>query len=431
MVLRLSSAAARLTLVFVAVIFATMLSYSSIRNALATYDSGLETQAGYERAAQLEPRNAEHWFLLGRYWQYNLEEPDAQRAISAYRTSLTLDPRAASTWLDLATAYESQGELPAAREAFLQAKRVYPVSAEVSWRYGNFLLRQNELPAAFAEIRQAVSVDPKRAPEAFSRCWRVDPDIQAILDHALPPTVPVYLDAIRELDADAAIDPALAVWNRLTALHPQLPLYRVIPFIDSLIQAHRIDDAHRVWNQAVALADSPPPADPPGSVLWDGGFETGVFGGGFTWTLPPPTPGVQVTVDSTEKHSGQRSLRLVFDGSRNVDLSDVCHLAQVQPGTSYRFSAWVRTQGLATDQGIRFRLEWPDNTRNAFAETTDVHGTQPWTQLTLPWTAVAGVRQLRVCVNRHPSDDLVSRIHGTAWIDDVALVPESSASLKP
>jgi Flp pilus assembly protein TadD len=431
MVLRLSSAAARLTLVFVALILATTLSYSSIRNALATYYSGLETQAGYERAAQLEPGNPEHWFLLGRYWQYNLEDPDAQRALNAYRTSLSLDPRDASVWLDVATSYESQGDLPAAREAFLQAKRVYPVSAEVSWRYGNFLLRQSELPAAFAEIRHAVSVDPKRAAEAFSRCWRVDPDIQAILDHALPPTVPVYLDAIRELDADAAIDPALAVWNRLAALHPQLPLAKVIPFTDSLIQAHRIDDAHRVWDQATALADSPPAVDPPGSVLWDGGFETGAFGGGFTWTIPPPTPGVQVSIDSNEKHSGQRSLRLGFDGSRNVDFSDVCHFAQVLPGTSYRFSAWVRTQGLATDQGIRFRLEWLDNTRNAFTETTDVHGTQPWTLLTLPWTAVAGVRQLRVCVNRHPSDDLVSRIHGTAWIDDVVLVPESSASPKP
>src|SRR5271156_1632891 len=193
MVLRLSSATARLTLVFIAFILATMLSYSSIRNALATYDSGLETQAGYERAAQLEPLDPEHWFLLGRYWQYNLEDPDVQRAISAYRTSLALDPRDASVWLDLATAYESQGDLRDAREAFLQAKRVYPVSAEVSWRYGNFLLRQNELPAAYAEIRQAVSVDPKRAAEAFSRCWRVDPDIQAILDHALPPTLPASL----------------------------------------------------------------------------------------------------------------------------------------------------------------------------------------------------------------------------------------------
>src|ERR1700730_3723920 len=267
MVLRLSSAAARLTFVFVALILATTLAYFSVRNALAAYYSGFETRAGYEQATQLEPRNAENWFLLGRYWQYDLEEPDAQRAISAYRTSLSLDPRAAVVWLDLATAHESQGDLQAAREAYLQAKRVYPVSAEVSWRYGNFLLRQSELPAAFAEIRQAISVDPKRAAEAFSRCWRVAPEIQAVLDHALPPSAPVYLDAIRELDADAAIDPALAVWDRLASLHPQLPLDKVIPFTDSLVQAHRIDDALRVWDQAVALAGSPPPGDPPGSVV--------------------------------------------------------------------------------------------------------------------------------------------------------------------
>jgi hypothetical protein len=313
----------------------------------------------------------------------------------------------------------------------LQAKRVYPSSAEVTWRYGNFLLRQNELPAAFTEIRQSLSVDPKRAAEAFSRCWRVDPDIQAILDQVLPPSPPIYLATIRELDADAAIDPALAVWNRLESLHPRLSLNEAIPFIDSLIQAHRIDDAHRTWDQAVALADSPPAVDPAGSVLWDGGFETGVIGGGFAWTLAPSARGVQATFDSNEKHSGQRSLRLVFDGSRNVDFSGVCHAVQVQPGTSYVFSAWVHTQALTTDQGVRFRLDWLENGRSASTETTEVHGTQPWTQLTLPWTAVAGVNQLRVCVARHPSDDFGSRIHGTAWVDDVALVPGSSASAKP
>jgi tetratricopeptide (TPR) repeat protein len=430
MVLRLSSAPARLTLVLVAFLLAAMLAYFSVRNALAAYDRGLQTRVGYERAARREPTNAENWFLVGRYWQYNLEESDAQRAINAYRTSLSLDPRAAVVWLDLATAYESQGDLPATREAYQQAKRVYPVSAEVCWRYGNFLLRQSELPAAFAEIRQAVSVDPKRAAEAFSRCWRVAPDIQAVLDHALPPSAPVYLDAIGELDADAAIDPALAVWDRLVSLHPQLPLEKVIPFTDSLIQAHRIDDALRVWDQAVALAGWAP-TDPPGSVVWDGGFETGVIGGGFAWTVAPRSPGVQVTIDSSEKHSGRHSLRLGFDGSRNVDFSDVCHVMQVQPGTVYRFSAWVLAQNLTTDQGIRLRLEWLENAHNASTETAEVHGTQPWTELHLGWTALAGIRQLRVCINRHPSGDFSSRIHGAAWIDDVALVPESSPGHKP
>ena len=435
MVLLFPNAAARFALIFVAFVLATALGYSSIRNAMAAQQSGLETRSGYERATHLEPDNAETWFLLGRYWQYNLEEPDTPRAIQAYRTSLALDPRAADTWLDLATAFELQGDAPAARASFQQAKRVYPQSAEVAWRYGNFLLRQDELPSAFAEIRQSVVLDPKRAAEAFSRCWRLDPDIQKILDDVLPPSATVYLDAIRELDADAAIDPALAVWDRLNALHPQLPLSDVILFTDSLIQAHRIDDARRVWNQAAALSTAPgtaPPAtDPPGSALWDGGFETGITGGGFAWSIAPPPPGAQVTIDANEKHSGQHSLRLGFDGSRNVNFSGVCHLAQVQPGATYRFSAWVRTQDLTTDQGIRLRLDWLENSRPAFAETPEMHGTQPWKQFTLPWTAPAGVQQLRVCVTRHPSDDFGSRIHGAAWIDDVSLIPEPSAPPTP
>src|SRR5215475_3288735 len=261
MVLRLSSSIARATLLFVAAVLAAALGYSSTRNALAAHFAGMETRQGQERAVQLEPGNPETWFLLGRYWQYNIEEPDPKRAVAAYRTALSLDQHSAMTWLDLAAAYESEGDTAAARDAFQQAKRVYPISAEVAWRYGNFLLRQNEIPAAFAEIRQSVSVDPKRAAEAVSRSWRLDPDINSIIENVLPPTAPIYLDAIRELDADAAMDPALIVWDRLRALQPppRIDLSQIIQFTDSLVQAHRIEDAHRVWTQAAALANLNPP----------------------------------------------------------------------------------------------------------------------------------------------------------------------------
>src|SRR5262249_37234933 len=251
----------------------------------------------------------------------------------------------------------------AARDAFLQARRAYPMSAEVSWRYGNFLLRVGELGQAFAEIRHAVSVDPKRAAEAFSRCWRVDPDIQAILDKALPPSGPVYLDAIRELIADAQISPAITVWDRLVSMHPKIQLIDAIPLTDMLLFARRPDDARRVWLEAASLAGALPTGDPPDSVLWDGGFETGVTGRGLTWILPPTPSGVQVGVDAREKHSGQRSLELGFDGKHNVNFSDVCHLGLVQPGRAYRLSAWIRTQSLSSDQGIRLRLEWTQNAR--------------------------------------------------------------------
>src|SRR5580692_73296 len=174
MILRLSSSAARGLLVFFSLIFSAGLSYSGIRNALAVHDAGLNTPEGYARATQLEPDDARNWYLLGRYWQYNLEDPDAQRAIRNYQISLSFDPHSADAWLDLGTAYESEGDITAARNAFVQAKRVYALSPEVSWRYGNFLLRRGELDAAFAEIRHAVEADAKRGAAAFALCMRFE-----------------------------------------------------------------------------------------------------------------------------------------------------------------------------------------------------------------------------------------------------------------
>src|SRR5580658_38667 len=130
MILRLSSPAARGFLVLLALILVAGLSYSSIRNVLAVHDAGLNTLDGFERARKLEPDDARNWYLLGRYLQYNLEDPKAQSAIDAYKRALSLDPRSSDTWLDLGTVYESEGNIDAARNAFVQAKRMYPLSPE-------------------------------------------------------------------------------------------------------------------------------------------------------------------------------------------------------------------------------------------------------------------------------------------------------------
>jgi tetratricopeptide (TPR) repeat protein len=432
MLLRLPNAPARLAVATLAFALAATLAYSSIRNARAAYYASLGARSGYESAVRLEPGSAENWYLLGRYWQYSLDEPDANHAIQNYRHSLSLNPRSTDAWLDLAAVYESEGDLQNARDAFLQAKRAYPVSAAVSWRYGNFLLRQDEIPQAFAEIRNAVYADPKRSAEAFSRCWRVAPDVNSILDTVLPPDRDGYLAVIRELGAGDQFSAALTVWNRLVAIHPTLRLSDVVPFADLLIQKQHIGDAHRVWDDALRLANTPRNLDPPRSVLWDGGFETGVTGGGFAWFLPYPSGGVRSVYDARQKHSGKYSLRLTFDGRHNPNFDGVCTNAEVHPETSYRLSAWMRTQTLTTDQGVRLRLSWhADSHPGSFLDTPDVEGTQPWTLLEMPWTSGKDVRYARVCIMRNASAKFDNQIQGTAWIDDVALVPDVVANSRP
>jgi tetratricopeptide (TPR) repeat protein len=295
MILRLSSSAACILLALLASMFATALSYSGIRNALAVHDAELNTPEGYERAIRLEPDDASNWYLLGRYWQYNLEDPDAQRAIRAYQTALSFDSHSADAWLDLATAYESEGDMAAARNAFVQAKRVYSLSPEGFWRYGNFLLRRGELDAAFAEIKHAVEADAKRGRAAVALSRRFEPDLNAVLERVLPHTQDSCFSVISALCKQQQTDQALIVWSRLAALHPHTPI-----------------------------------------------------------------------------------------------------------SESYPLVAW----------------------------TDDVRGTQPWTQVELPWTSGNDVRELHLCVSRLPSAKFPSKIGGSAWIDDVSLVPLSAENTK-
>jgi hypothetical protein len=92
MILRLSSNAQRAMVVAVSFAVALILSYFSIRSALATYYANFQTAEGYERAARLEPTDSQNWYILGRYWQYNLENPDAARAVRSYLSALSFNP---------------------------------------------------------------------------------------------------------------------------------------------------------------------------------------------------------------------------------------------------------------------------------------------------------------------------------------------------
>ena len=429
--LNLSNSNQRGILVAVALLVAIFLSFFSIRNARAIHFASLQTPAGFQRATQLEPGDARNWYLLGRYWQYNLENPDDQRAIRAYLFALSLNPRSAETWLDLATAYELEGNLTAARDAFLDAKRAYPRSPEVSWRYGNFLLRQGELDPAFTEMRHAVEADPGRGAEAFSRSLRVEPNIDKILDRILPPIGDVYVDVIGDQIQGGQIDIALRVWDRLVAIHPVLPLRDVFPLVGALRNNKRLTAAHRVWDQAVVVARMADLQGPPRSVLWDGGFESGVTGGGYSWLFPESLRNVQINIVAQERHSGDHSLRLTFDGKSIVTSTDICHYVPVEPSTSYRFSAWVKTKAITTDQGVRFQLRSLGTEDTSVAVTPELHGSEPWTQIEIPWSSGNDVEELQVCLIRLLSDQLENKIKGTTWVDDVALVPTSAEHARP
>ena len=429
MIVSLSSAAARGALVGVALAVAAYLSYFSVRTARATSYTDTETLQGLERATQIEPGNARNWYLLGRYLQYSFEDSNPQRAISSYIKSLEIDPHATSAWLELAATYESEGDDVAARNAFLNAKKTYPLSAEVSWRYGNFLLRQGELEPAYVETRRSVEADPGRAAEAFSRCLRVEPDANVLLDRVLPANSAVYMAVMGDLAQDRQIENALKVWARIVAMHPKIALHDAFQLVMELRTAGRASEAHKVWEQAVELAGLAGLEGPKNSMVWDGGFESDVTGEAYAWRFERSSRSAQIGFDSQEQHSGKRSLRVSFDGSSDVAFYDVCQTVPTEAGTAYELSAWMKSKDLTTDQGVRIELR-PGIPGTNGTSTADVRGTQPWTRFATVWPGAKENQETQICLRRNASDQEDNKIRGTAWVDDVALTPVPKSGAK-
>ena len=378
-------------------------------------------------AAAWEPDNPEHWYRLGRYYQIDFENSDLPRAISYYQRATAIAPGSAEYWLDLAEAKETVLQLAEAERAFRKAQQAYPLSAEVSWRFGNFLLRQNRQDEAFRKIHDALSVQPSLTALAISRCWQSTQDIERILNLALPVGAETYwgtIDFLVEAREPAA---AMEVWKRLMAGNPSFPLQRTFRLQDMLVETAHAGDARSVWQQSLSAAVNQRTPQPGGSLLWNGGFEQELLNGGLAWRFRA-VAGAELSFDGRVAHSQSRSLRVVFDGTSNVDFQQPWQYVVVEPNTRYRLTAYFRTEDVTTSSGIRLEVE-ETHFGDPLQATPNLAGTQPWAPSEAEFTTDADTRVVRVVLRRRPSQKLDNKISGTIWVDDVSLVPvvESAA----
>ena len=415
-------------LTFFGMLFAAgSFAFSAAQHALAAHWAASPDPEMRLRAAMREPLNADLWYQLGRDRQLNFEHSDLSLAISYYRHATSINSGVASYWADLGGAYESAGDTAQAEQAFRKAREVYPISAEAAWRLGNFLLRQGRMPEAFQHIHDAVVADPKFTALAVSRCWRSTGDIRQILTKVLPDQADANWDAIQFFIQVREPMPAMAVWERIAANSSSFTISQAFPLVDMLVETRHADDARTVWIQALSAAGIRAEARLDDSLLWNGGFEHEFLNGGFDWRVSA-AGGAQMGWDEEIVHSGRRSLRVDFDGSANIDFQNVWQYVFVQPATRYRLSAFFRAQDLSTDSGMRFEIRDVSNAGAPRHFTPNVVGTQSWAEEAVEFTTGSDTKVLQLVLRRTQSEKLGNKIRGSAWVDDVTLVPLSPAA---
>jgi tetratricopeptide (TPR) repeat protein len=421
----LSSKANRLTILTCAILVSASFAFHAAKYWWA--DRRLDSQSlpSMERGVAMVPGDADAWDRLGRYRQWSFTDPDPTAAIADFQHAVQVDPLSANYWMDLATAYEIAGDAAKARAAYEKAKSDYPISAQVEWNYGNFLLRQQEFEPGYQEIQKAVRGDSTLMPLAISRVWRSSQDVQNLLDNVLPPGVDAYFQALDFFQSNRLMDPALAVWQRLLSLGKPFALSRAFPLLEELIREDRADDVRRVWQQALEASGKPAAVAANGSLMWNGDFTQDFLNGGLGWRWDPPL-GVADSFERAPMNLPGRSLRLDFGGGTNLQLQMPAQYVPVESNRAYHFHAYIRSEGITTESGPRFGIEDPHHPAELNLFTPNMTGSNPWQAVDLDLTTTADTRFLLIYLYRPPSRLFDNKLSGTVWIADTTLTPNDS-----
>ncbi|MGB6484586.1 MAG: tetratricopeptide repeat protein [Candidatus Acidiferrales bacterium] len=379
------------------------------------------------RGANLAPGNAEAWDRIGETLEANFDTQPAG-AISFFERAVKADPRSANDWMDLAQAYEASGNAPQASAAYEQAQRDYPISAEVSWKRGNFLLRQGQTSSGLEEVHRALVTDPTLIPLAISRIWSLDPDVHVILNDVLPEGQQARFQALDFFASRHEEAASLETWEKIAAFTKTKPIdiHDAFAFMQDLIASNQAAEAERIWREALAASRGPEAKTTDDSQVWNGGFEEPIVNGGLDWRFEQE-PGAYVSTDSNVHHSGEKSLRVDFTGGVNLDFRNVQEIVPVEPSTHYVFECFMRTQSISTDSGMRFEI-LDLNNYEVNLMTPDLTGTNPWTPVRADVTTGRDTHFLDIRLRRLPSRLFDNKLSGTVWVDDVSLSQKPAAS---
>lgn len=380
-----------------------------------------------ERGANLVPGNADAWDRLGRFRQWDFANPDPAAAIVDYQKAVREDPLSPYYWMDLAGAYEQAGDPSQASEAYERAKAVYPISAEVAWQYGNFLVRQRQAAEGLKDIQGAVRTDPSLLSLAISRVWLSTHDVGVLLDQVLPANTNAYFKALDFFQSTHDAESGLIVWRRLLSLNQPFPFARVFAFLRELIDEDRSEDARKVWLEDVAATGISLTPPPDGSLIWDGRFTQAFSNGGLGWQWDSPL-GVAIDFDTPRIPSGARSVRLDFGGGNNTDLDAPFQYVPVEPKHAYHFRGYVKTDRITTESGMRFSLLDPHHPGSVNVTTDNLTGSNPWTAADADFSTGPDTHFVLVRLYRSPSRLFENKLSGTAWVADVLLIPSEPES---
>jgi tetratricopeptide (TPR) repeat protein len=371
-----------------------------------------------QRAAWLDPGNADFRDHLGRYYDLVLRDPST--AIGYYRAAVQLNPHSARYWFDLASAYQVLGDTANQTAALVHAIGVDPMTPDVAWEAANLYLVQGQNQKALQEFRVVMANDYSLADAAIRFCWRIEPDVDALLRDAVPRNADAYLAFLNLLQSKQETAGSFKVWDALIRSGQPFEVRNVYDYFRYLIQHNEVDEAVLVWQQAAAHFALSSYLPTSANLIVNPTFSLDVINGGLDWQYQKQ-PGVTLTLDPSEFHTGRRSLLIAFDGPGITD-AGIYQLVPVEPNTPYTFSAYYKNGTLEGAGGPHFTIQ-DMYSQAIYYDSDELKESGYWKSVDGEFTTGPDCKLVILHVRRLPEG---SPIRGKLWIDDFHLTRKPS-----
>lgn len=248
----------------------------------------------------------------------------------------------------------------------------------------NTLLREDK-ERALKYLMTTIELNPNYFNKALQSSWQYIQDYN-LVKKIIPDTSDGYMRLAKFFDEKKVFRERSIVWEEARRREGK-------PFLPSIFE----DD----------------------NFIVNGGFEYEPGSAWEDWRVGK-VDGAVVSVDNSESVEGNNSLKILFDGTKDVDFQHVTQTIRVEGGVKCLLSGYIKTKELTSKSGIRICLYCKDMRK----DTEPLLGTHDWEQFALEFDTPEDCNIVNImCYRTGLSTVKKELISGTVWIDGLKLTP--------
>lgn len=364
-----------------------------------------------DRSVKVLPNDAEVHAARGVVLQRTANYPEA---CGELERATQLRPRDYFLWMMLGVTRDLNDDPAGGIAAMRQAVVLAPLYAKPRWFLGNLLLRQNDIEAAFQELRFAAERDATLLPNVIDLAWGIAKGNPQQTVALLQPnndkahiSLAIFLAARKQ--------PKAAVEQFRSTVKPSPEDANQLA--ERLIESQSFADAFEIWRQGHCAGCAA------GSFI-NAGFEDEIDlnNRAFGWQIPANVSGLTLSIDGTEHAGGARSLRIDWHGNTTPQTILASQILVVEPGHRYQISMQAMTKSFVSTAGPVIKvLDASDERLDTLGQLSIKNEMSGWQTYTIQFASGAKTQAIRIVLSRDKCAADPCAAFGTLWLDSFAL----------